>query len=245
GREYERTSTAVINAYIQPTMERYLGDLERTLAARGFRGELLITQSNGGAETVRAALEAPVTSLESGPAAGVNGCAALGGSLGSDRLIAFDMGGTTTKCCLIDRGRPAVAEEYSVDGHPIRIPILDLKEVSTGGGTIAWIDAGGALALGPRSAGAAPGPICYGQGGTEPTVTDANVTLGRINPGAFLGGRMALDRDGASRGIQRLGDGLGLDATRAAAGILQLASGQMAPALRRITARPRLHPPRY
>jgi N-methylhydantoinase A len=175
----------------------------------------------------------------------VNGCVALGGALGHDRLIAFDMGGTTTKCCLIDAGIPAQAEEYAVDGHPVRIPILDIKEVSAGGGTIAWIDAGGALTLGPRSAGADPGPVCYGRGGTEPTVTDANVALGRINPGAFLGGRMRLDAANTAAAIDRLGGALGLDTTTAAAGILRLASVKMALAVRSITTERGLDPRDY
>jgi N-methylhydantoinase A len=234
-REYERTATAVLNAYIQPTVERYLEGLKDGLRRRGFGGTMLLTQSNGGACTVDAALIAPVTSLESGPAAGVNGSAALGPVLGHDRLIAFDMGGTTTKCCLVERGQPAMAEEYALDGHPIRIPILDIKEVSAGGGTIAWIDPGGALALGPESAGAEPGPVCYGRGGTEVTVTDAHVRLGRINPAAFLGGTMPLDFEGAEAALSRLGRTLGLEPEAAAAGILRIAAVKMALALRSIT----------
>jgi len=241
-REYERTGTAVVNAYVQPTVERYVGHLREALAKRGFQGTVLLTQSNGGACTVDAALLAPVTCLESGPAAGVNGCAALGGALGGDRLISFDMGGTTTKCCLVDRGIPAMAEEYAVDGHPIRIPSLDLKEVSAGGGTIAWIDPGGALTLGPRSAGAEPGPVCYARGGTEPTVTDANVALGRINPGAFLGGRMPLDAAAAGAAVDRLARTLGITGAEVAAGILRLAGVKMALALRSITTERGLDP---
>jgi N-methylhydantoinase A len=244
-REYERSSTAVINAYIQPTIERYLRHLRETLAQRGFRGTLLLTQSNGGACTADAALIAPVTSLESGPAAGVNGCVALGKDPGRDRVIAFDMGGTTTKCCLVERGVPALAEEHSLDGHPIRIPILDIKEVSAGGGTIAWIDAGGALRLGPRSAGADPGPVCYGRGGSEPTVTDANLVLGRINPTAFLGGRMPLATAAAAAAVDRIGAEIGLGRTAAAAGILRLAGVKMALALKSITTERGLDPRDY
>lgn len=244
-REYERTSTTVINAMIQPIMERYLGALYGVLAARGFDGRLLITQSNGGTFSVDAARRKPVHTMESGPAAGVVACAALCRDVGEDRLISFDMGGTTAKCAIVDRGEPAIAEEYHVDGHPIRIPVLDIKEVSAGGGSIAWIDSGGAMCLGPRSAGAEPGPVCYGRGGAEPTVTDANLALGRINPESFLGGHMPLDLDGANRAIATLADRLRLDPARAAAGILRLADVKTALAVRSITTSRGLDPRDY
>ena len=192
-REYERTSTTVVNAYIRPVMDRYLGAFGRALGGRGFRGQVLVTQSNGGAFSLEAARSKPVHTMESGPAAGATGCASLARILGADRLIAFDMGGTTAKCAIVDRGLVQTTDEYHVDGHPVRIPVIDIKEVSAGGGTIAWIDTGGALTLGPRSAGADPGPVCYARGGTEPTVTDANVALGRIDAVRFLGGTMPLD----------------------------------------------------
>jgi N-methylhydantoinase A len=237
-REYERTSTTVINAMIQPIMDRYLGNLETALAARGFNGRILITQSNGGVFSLRAARIKPVHAMESGPAAGVVGCAAFCREIGESRLIAFDMGGTTAKCCAVDDGQPAIAEEYGVEGYPIRIPVLDIREVSAGGGSIAWIDAGGALCLGPQSAGAEPGPVCYGRGGTQPTVTDANLVLGRINARSFLGGRMPLDRDSAIRTITQLADRLGLDPIETAAGILRLADVRMALSVRSLmTAR--------
>src|SRR5207249_717661 len=139
--------------------------------------------------------------LESGPAAGAVGCASLARLLRLDRLISFDMGGTTAKCAIVDNGMVQTTDEYHVDGRPLRIPVIDIREVSAGGGTIAWIDAGGALALGPQSAGAAPGPVCYGLDGTEPTVTDANVVLGRIDGSRFLGGTMPLDAAGAARAV--------------------------------------------
>src|SRR5262249_44861804 len=139
-REYERTSTTVINAMIQPIMDRYLGTLEAVMAARGFNGRVLITQSNGGVFSVNAARRKPVHAMESGPAAGVVGCAAFCREAGENRLIAFDMGGTTAKCCIVEAGQPLVAEEYGVEGYPIRIPVLDIREVSAGGGSIAWID---------------------------------------------------------------------------------------------------------
>ena len=214
-REYERTSTTVVNAYIQPVMDRYLGAFGRALGGRGFRGQVLVTQSNGGAFSLEAARSKPVHTMESGPAAGATGCASLARILGADRLIAFDMGGTTAKCAIVDRGLVQTTDEYHADGHPVRIPVIDIKEVSAGGGTIAWIDTGGALTLGPRSAGADPGPVCYARGGTEPTVTDANVALGRIDAVRFLGGTMPLEAAAGARAIdEQLGVPLGLRRTR-------------------------------
>jgi N-methylhydantoinase A len=246
-REYERTSTTVVNAYIQPTLDRYLGDFGRGLARRGFGGQLLITQSNGGAFSIEAARTKPVHTIESGPAAGATGCASLARILGGEwagaRLISFDMGGTTAKCAVVERGLVQTTDEYHVDGRPLRIPVIDIKEVSAGGGTIAWIDPGGALALGPQSAGADPGPVCYGHGGREPTVTDANVTLGRIDAGRFLGGTMPLDAAAAARAIdEHLGVPLGLARATAAAGVVRLADVKMALAVRSITTERGLDP---
>ena len=200
-REYERTSTTVVNAYIQPDH----GPLPRGASsgrwpAAASAGQLLITQSNGGAFSVEAAAAKPVHTIESGPAAGAIGCASLARMLGADRLISFDMGGTTAKCAIVEGGLVQTTDEYHVDGHPLRIPVIDITEVSAGGGTIAWIDAGGALALGPQSAGAEPGPVCYGRGGVEPTVTDANLVLGRIAAGRFLGGDDAARSRGGRAG---------------------------------------------
>jgi N-methylhydantoinase A len=245
-REYERTSTTVVNAYLLPTVERYLGTFEQRLAERGFRGRVLITQSNGGACSLDAARARPVHTIESGPAAGAVGCASLAQRLGLDRLISFDMGGTTAKCAIVDDGMVHTTDEYHVDGRPLRIPVIDIREVSAGGGTIAWIDAGGALALGPQSAGAAPGPVCYGLGGSEPTVTDANVVLGRIDPSRFLGGTMRLDAAGAARAVdERLARPLGLSGAEAAAGVVRLADVKMALAVRAITTGRGLDPRDY
>jgi len=245
-REYERTSTTVVNAYVLPIVERYLATFEQRLAERGFRGRVLITQSNGGACSVPAARARPVHTLESGPAAGAIGCASLAGLLGLDRLISFDMGGTTAKCAIVDHGMVQTTDEYHVDGRPLRIPVIDIREVSAGGGTIAWIDAGGALALGPQSAGAAPGPVCYGLDGTEPTVTDANVVLGRIDGSRFLGGTMPLDAAGAARAVdERLAPRLGLSRASAAAGVVRLADVKMALAVRGITTGRGLDPRDY
>ncbi len=245
-REYERTSTTVVNAYLQPTVDRYLGELGQGLAGRGFAGRLLITQSNGGAFSLEAARAKPVHTIESGPAAGAVGCASLAQVLGLDRLISFDMGGTTAKCAIVERGLVQTTDEYHVDGRPIRIPVIDIKEVSAGGGTIAWIDAGGALALGPQSAGAAPGPVCYALGGVEPTVTDANVVLGRIDGARFLGGTMPLDAPAAARAIdERLAQRLGLGRDTAAAGVVRLADVKMALAVRSLTTERGLDPRDY
>jgi len=245
-REYERTSTTVVNAYVQPIMDRYLGEFGRGLGGRGFTGVLLVTQSNGGAFSLEAARAKPVHTIESGPAAGVTGSASLSRILGADRLISFDMGGTTAKCAIVERGLVQTTDEYHVDGRPLRIPVIDIKEVSAGGGTIAWIDAGGALTLGPHSAGADPGPVCYARGGQEPTVTDANLVLGRIDAGRFLGGAMPLDLASAVRAIDgRIGAALGLTRAAAAAGIVRLADVKMALAVRSITTERGLDPRDY
>ncbi len=242
-REYERTSTTVVNAYVQPIMDRYLGAFGKGLAGRGFQGQLLVTQSNGGAFSLDAARSKPVHTIESGPAAGVTGSASLSRILGADRLISFDMGGTTAKCAIVEHGLVQTTDEYHIDGRPLRIPVIDITEVSAGGGTIAWIDAGGALALGPHSAGADPGPVSYARGGHEPTVTDANLVLGRIDAARFLGGTMPLDLAGAVRAIdEKIGATLGLTRAAAAAGVVRLADVKMALAVRSITTERGLDP---
>jgi N-methylhydantoinase A len=245
-REYERTSTTVVNAYIQPIMERYLRALDRGLTGRGFGGQLLITQSNGGAFSLAAALSRPVHGIESGPAAGAIGCLSLAEALGAERLIAFDMGGTTAKCAVVEHGLVQTTDEYQVDGQPLRIPVIDLKEVSAGGGTIAWIDAGALRAQAEGAAGADPGPASYGRGGTQPTVTDANLVLGRISARRFLGGTMPLDAEAAARAIDgALAGRLGLDRVQAAAGVVRLADVKMALAVRSITTERGLDPRDY
>ena len=245
-REYERTSTTVVNAYLLPTLERYLGIFESRLAERGFHGRVLITQSNGGACSLEAARARPVHTIESGPAAGAIGCASLAETLGLEHVISFDMGGTTAKCAIITNGLVQTTDEYHVDGRPLRIPVIDIREVSAGGGTIAWIDAGGALALGPQSAGAAPGPVCYGLGGTEPTVTDANVVLGRIDGARFLGGTMPLDAASAAHAVdEHLAQRLRLSRVDAAAGVVRLADVKMALAVRGVTTGRGLDPRDY
>jgi len=245
-REYERTNTTVVNAYVLPIVDRYLATFEQRLMERGFCGGVLITQSNGGASSLSAARERAVHTLESGPAAGAVGCASLARLLHLDRVISFDMGGTTAKCAIVDNGMVQTTDEYHVDGRPLRIPVIDIREVSAGGGTIARVDAGGALALGPQSAGAAPGPVCYGLDGTEPTVTDANVVLRRIDGSRFLGGTMPLDAAGAARAVdERLAPRLGLSRARAAAGVVRLADVKMALAVRSIITGRGLDPRDY
>ncbi len=239
-REYERTSTAVLNAYVGPLVRRYLEHLEAGLRRDGLRGTLFLMQSNGGVMTAERARVAPVAMMESGPAGGIIGAAQLGRLLGLEDLIAFDMGGTTAKTCLVERGLPKVAVGYFIGGYaagyPLRLPVVDVVEVGAGGGSIAWIDAGGALKVGPRSAGAEPGPVCYKQGGTEPTVTDANLAIGRLNPSRFLGGEMRLDLAGATRAIEEcIARPFGMDLTEAGHGIVKIADARMAFAVRAIT----------
>ncbi len=248
-REYLRASTTVINAAIRPVVARYLENIERRLADAGVSAELLVMQSSGGVFGAGAAARKPVFMVESGPAAGVIASANLGSVIGTDDVISFDMGGTTAKVGLIQGGTPSVTKDYSVgshasagvgglslSGYPVRTPVIDLVEIGAGGGSIAWVDSGGMLRVGPRSAGADPGPVCYRQGGTEPTVTDANVVLGRLNPAYFLGGEIALDVEGARRAIaERCAGPLGLDAVEAANGIVEIANAAMVNALHLIS----------
>ena len=256
-REYLRASTTVINAAIRPVVERYLESIERRLADAGVTAELLVMQSSGGVFGSQAAARKPVFMVESGPAAGVIASANLGAVLGHRDVLSFDMGGTTAKVGLIQDGSPSVTKDYSVGSHaaagiggqalagyPVRTPVIDLVEIGAGGGSIAWVDSGGMLRVGPRSAGADPGPVCYGRGGTEPTVTDANLVLGRLDPDYFLGGELDLDLVGARRAIEeRCATPLGLDLVEAAYGIVEIANAAMVNALNLISVK-RGHDPR-
>jgi N-methylhydantoinase A len=237
-REYERTSTAVANAYVGPLVASYLGDLRGALAERGFDGPLLITQSNGGVMTADHAIEQPIRTTESGPAAGVNGAAWLGRALGLANLIAFDMGGTTAKACVVIDGVPEVAPEYYIGGRltgvPVQAPFLEIVEVGAGGGSIGHLDSGGGLRVGPISAGSSPGPACYGFGGAEPTVTDANVLVGKIGT-AFHGSQLELRRDCALDAMTALAGRLGIDPIECANGIIRVANSIMANAIRAVT----------
>jgi len=248
-REYLRASTTVINAVIRPVVERYLERIESRLAGVGVRAKLLVMQSSGGVFSSEAARTRPVFMVESGPAAGVIASAYLGETLGRPDILSFDMGGTTAKVGLIQDGQPSVTKNYNVGGHagagiggmslsgyPVRTPVVDLVEIGAGGGSIAWVDSGGLLRVGPQSAGADPGPVCYRRGGTEPTVTDANVVLGRLNPDYFLGGDIGLDVEGSRRAIEeRCAKPLRLDVTEAANGIVEIANAAMVNALHLIS----------
>ena len=248
-REYLRASTTVINAVIRPIVERYLERIEGRLEAAGLRAQLLVMQSSGGVFSSAAARRNPVFMVESGPAAGVIASAYLGETLGRPDILSFDMGGTTAKVGLIRDGHPSVTKNYNVGGHasaaigglslsgyPVRTPVVDLVEIGAGGGSIAWVDSGGLLRVGPQSAGADPGPVCYRRGGVEPTVTDANVVLGRLNPVYFLGGEIGLDVKGAARAIEEHCAGqLGLSVTEAAHGIIEIANAAMVNALHLIS----------
>ncbi|HEX2228842.1 MAG TPA: hydantoinase/oxoprolinase family protein [Candidatus Binatia bacterium] len=246
-REYERTSTVAANAYVGPKVSKYLGDLESGLKSDGFNGTLMIMQSNGGLCDVNLARRQCIQMMESGPAGGVVGTMAYCETLDLQAAIAFDMGGTTAKACVIRRGEPSLSPDYFIGGYneglAIRIPVLDIVEVGTGGGSIAWLDEGGALHVGPRSAGAEPGPVSYGRGGLEPTVTDANVILGRLAPERFLGGEMRLDKEAAEESLrERLAGLLNVTLERAASGMLQVATSAMANAVRHVTLERGLDP---
>jgi N-methylhydantoinase A len=239
-REYERMSTTVLNAYVGPRVKRYLGDLEDLLAEFGFTGRLLIMQSNGGTMTPETAKRVPVNMMESGPVGGIIAAAEVSGNLGYKNVLAFDMGGTTAKVSLVQNSEPSIAQGYYIgglaSGHPVMLPVVDIIEVGTGGGSIAWIDEVGALKVGPRSAGGHPGPVCYGQGGTAPTVTDANVILGRLSPSRFLGGEMPLDVEGAREAIRKtIAVPLDLTVEAAALGIIKIAVAEMSLAVRGVS----------
>ena len=241
-REFERTSTTIANVYVQPLAERYLQDLERRLADLGFRGSFFVMLSSGGIATVETATRFPIRLLESGPAAGALAAAALGADAGVDDLLSFDMGGTTAKLCVIAEQRPEITYDFEVDrryrfrkgsGLPIKAPVIEMIEIGAGGGSIARINPLGLLKIGPESAGSDPGPVCYGLGGAQPTVTDADLVLGYLDPDYFLGGRMALDARAARQAIEtRIAEPLGLSVPEAAWGIHQLVNENMANAAR-------------
>ena len=241
-REYERWVTTCLNAYVQPVVDRYLRRLEEGLAAIGFAGRFLIMSSSGGTLDASVARDFPVRMLESGPAAGALMSARIGRAIEVPNLLSFDMGGTTAKGCIIRDGAPAKRYDMEVarvhefkagSGLPAKIPVLDMIEIGAGGGSLADIDHRGALAMGPRSAGADPGPACYGRGGTRPTLTDANLVLGYLGADSFLGGRMRLDAAAAARAIEGgVGAPLGVDLLRAAWGMHEVINEDVARAFR-------------
>jgi N-methylhydantoinase A len=240
-REYERTNTAVLSAYVSPVADRYLSTLESRLQADGMTRPPYIMQSNGGVTTVSDARANPIAILESGPASGVLGVAALAQAMGRTNVIALDIGGTTAKCSLIDGGKPSITTDYHVEadrenpGYPVKMPVIDIVEIGTGGGSIAWIDEGGRLFVGPRSAGADPGPVVYGRGGGEATVTDAHVLTGRIDGGNVLGREGGADVEAARRVYAELGAALGVTADEMAHGVLRIADVNMENALKLVS----------
>ncbi|HEX3954491.1 MAG TPA: hydantoinase/oxoprolinase family protein [Stellaceae bacterium] len=249
-REYERASTVVLNAFLLPVMDRYLASLTDLLAdpkeGLGLARDVpvMIMETSGGLMTVASAREKPVHTVLSGPAGGVVASAHIAALSGFADIITLDMGGTSTDISLVLEGRPQVTREASLEGTPIRIPVIDINAIGAGGGSIAWIDDGGALRVGPRSAEAVPGPACYGRGGIEPTVTDANLVLGRLGGDSRLGGELALDVDAAAHAIaERIGGPLGLDLVEAASGILRVANATMARGVRVVSVE-RGHDPR-
>ncbi len=241
-REFERTSTTIANVYVQDRVEKYLRELQARLERIGFTGSLFLILSSGGIATVDTAMRFPVRLLESGPAGGALAAANYGASCGYDDLLSFDMGGTTAKFCIIDRGQPLIAHEFEVDrryrlkkgsGLPIKLPVIEMIEIGAGGGSIARIDPMGLLKVGPGSAGAEPGPVCYGFGGIEPTVTDADLVLGYLDPDYFLGGKLHIDLEAAKLAIkERIADPSGLSLQEAAWGIHQIVNESMANAAR-------------
>src|SRR5580692_5547104 len=239
-REFERMSTTVVNAYIGPKVGGYVKSLKSSLGEVGFRGNLSIMRSNGGVMTPEIATEKPVAMMESGPVGGIIASAQVGLALGFPNVISFDMGGTTAKASLVRDGEPTLAPGYYVGGYasgdPVMLPMIDVVEVGAGGGSIAWTDDVGALKVGPQSAGADPGPICYRGGGSAPTITDANVVLGRIDPGNFLGGTMKLDAEGAKKGLDdAIAKPLGMNTAQAAQAIIDIAINKMSLAVREVS----------
>lgn len=249
-REYERTSTTVINAYLKPVVRRYFQDLVSGFERAGIRAPLLIMQSNGGIMPVDAAQQRPIYIIESGPAAGVIASGFLARKLGLPNVLTFDMGGTTAKASIIEGGELSQTPEYEVGGgislnsrlikgggYALRVPVIDIAEVGAGGGSILGVDAGGSLQVGPRSAGAVPGPVCYQRGGTEPTVSDANVVLGYLNPDYLVGGELRLDAEAARRSLyDRVARPLGLSLEEAAYGVHLVANASMMRAVRAVSS---------
>ncbi|MFH5843411.1 hydantoinase/oxoprolinase family protein [Haladaptatus sp. CMAA 1909] len=242
-REYERTSTTAVDAYVTPAIDAYIGRLEERAGERGVP-EPRIMQANGGIASAKTVREHAVTTTMSGPAAGVVGAAETAGGGDVDGLVTFDMGGTSSDVSLVRDGEVERTTDAEINGRPIKTPMVDVNTVGAGGGSIAWVDAGNALRVGPRSAGANPGPACYGRGGTEPTVTDANVVLGYIGGSSALGGELELDEEAAHDALSRLADEAGLDdALAAARGVFRVANANMARAIRAVTVE-RGHDPR-
>jgi N-methylhydantoinase A len=248
-REYERTNTAVLSAYVQPVARYYLDRLHQSLTKKEMKGSIYIMQSNCGVDTVKNAREIPITMIESGPASGVWGAAALGQIIGEPNVIALDIGGTTAKCGLIAGGQIKIKTDYMIGrtrtsaGYPVMVPVVDLVEIGNGGGSIAWVDEFQKLHVGPQSAGALPGPVSYGKGGRDATTTDANLELGRINPNYFCGGTIAADMDAVGKSLDTLAEKLNTSRKEAARGIVRIANNNMVNALKLVSVN-RGHDPR-
>ena len=244
-REYERLSTTVINAYLGPLVSRYLQRFGDEVGRLGIQHPPYVNQSNGGIISVTAAAEQPVRTLLSGPSAGVMGAAWVSAGAGVASIITFDMGGTSTDVARVEDGRPVIGAQRTIAGYPVRIPSLEIETVGAGGGSIAWVDSGGALRVGPQSAGAHPGPACYGRGGTLPTVTDANVVLGRLSATQLLDGRMAVRRELAEAAIGGLATQLGASVLETARGIVSVVQTNMLGAIRVVSVRKGYDPRGY
>jgi N-methylhydantoinase A len=237
-REFERVSTTVVNAYTSPVLKRYLKKLEQGLRSAGFAGELVVMQSNGGIMNIGYSAEHGVDAVFSGPAGGVVAAIALGERSGYRNIITADMGGTSYDVCLIHDGKPEVGVDNWISRYRVAVPLVDIHTIGAGGGSIAWVDGAGALRVGPESAGAFPGPACYGRGGKRPTVTDANLLLGFMDPERFMGGKMALDRAAAEAAIQEHVAGpLGISTVEAAIGIFRIANSGLSNALRHVSVK--------
>jgi N-methylhydantoinase A len=240
-REYERTSTTVLSAYVQPVAERYLSRLADSAREQGFDGQLYIMQSNCGVDSVAKTKEIPITMVESGPASGFWGAAELGRLIGEPNVVALDIGGTTAKCSLIEGGHVKIVSDYWMErsrlsaGYPIMVPVVDVVEIGNGGGSIAWVDDFGKLHVGPQSAGAVPGPAAYGRGGTSATTTDANLALRRINPEYFCGGEIQADMAAVERALGEIAQQLVVDTTEAAEGVVRIANNNMINALKLVS----------
>jgi N-methylhydantoinase A len=244
-REFERTSTTVLNAYVQPQFQNYMKNLSERLRTDGYASPLAMMQSNGGVVAASRAATRPVMTLESGPAGGVIGAEALSRETGLRNLICFDVGGTTVDVALIDDGEIIERSQSKVAGRPVMGPTIDISSVGAGGGSIAWVDHRGALRVGPQSAGASPGPACFGHGGTDLTVTDCHLLLGRLDAETFLGSRMKLDMGAAEKAAKNLADKLNLSLEETASGVLKIAGTNMTNAIRSITVERGLDPRDY
>jgi len=248
-REYERSNTTVLSAYVQPIAEKYLTRLQDALADGNFGGQLYVMQSNCGIDSVNKTRQIPITMVESGPASGVLGAAELGKVIAEPNILALDIGGTTAKCSLIKDGFVKIKTDHWIErnnksaGYPLMVPVVDLVEIGNGGGSIAWVDAFGKLHVGPQSAGAQPGPAAYGRGGRDATTTDANLALGRINPDYFCGGSIQADMEAVNAALNRVAQRLGVERQEAARGIVRIANNNMVNALKLVSLN-RGHDPR-